>query len=120
MDRLLSDGIDVVFDVYDLNEGDDKFVFMESMATDDTVSHVLIFCDKGYSEKANAREAGVGTESQIISENIYNKVKQSKFISIACELDEHGSPYLPTFFKSRIFIDFFLPRISKRQLGAYD
>ena len=105
-DRLLSDGIEVIFDVYDLNEGDDKFAFMESMVTDDTVSHVLVFCDKVYSEKANAREAGVGTESQIISENVYNKVKQSKFIPIACELDEQGSPYLPTFFKSRIFIDF--------------
>ena len=108
-DRLLSDGVDVILDVYDLKEGDDKNVFMESMVADESVSHVLVFCDKTYSEKANAREAGVGTESQIISENVYKAVKQSKFIPIACEFDENGTPYLPTFLKSRIYIDLSSP-----------
>lgn len=105
-DQLLSDGIDVILDIYDLKEGHDKYAFMERMVTDATVTHVLVVSDKAYSEKADARKAGVGTESQIISREVYEKVSQSKFIPIACEVDEKGNPYLPTFLKSRIWINF--------------
>src|SRR5437868_5127101 len=79
-DRLIGDHVDVVMDIYDLKEGDDKYAFMEQMVTDATVTHVLIFSDNMYAEKADAREAGVGTESQIISREVYEKVTQSKFI----------------------------------------
>jgi hypothetical protein len=105
-ERLMADGVDVVLDAYDLKEGDDKFAYMERMVTDASVTHVLMFCDKVYAEKADARKAGVGTESQIISKEVYEKVKQSKFLPIVCELDSSGNPYLPTFLKSRIWIDF--------------
>ena len=76
------------------------------MVTDQTVTHVLMMCDSAYAEKANARRAGVGTESQILSKEIYQKVAQSKFIPIFCELDDKGEPYLPVFLSSRIGIDF--------------
>lgn len=108
-DQLVADGIDVVLDLYELKEGYDKYAFMERMVTDDTVTHVLVVCDKAYSEKADARKAGVGTESQIISKEVYDKVDQSKFIPLACEFDAAGNPYLPTFLKSRIWIDFSSP-----------
>lgn len=108
-EQLFEDGVDVVLDIYDLKEGHDKFAFMERMVTDETVTHVLIVCDKTYSEKADARKAGVGTESQIISKEVYDKVEQSKFIPIVCEFDEDGNPYLPTYLKSRIWIDFSAP-----------
>ncbi|HFD6683474.1 TPA: SEFIR domain-containing protein [Providencia alcalifaciens] len=108
-DRLLADGIDVKIDIYDLKEGDDKYAFMESMVTDDTVSHVLIICDSKYKEKADARHKGVGTETQIISGEIYRKVQQSKFIPIFCELDELNEPILPAFASARIGIDFSSP-----------
>jgi len=105
-DRLVSDGVDVVLDIYDLKEGDDKFAFMETMVTDPTVTHVLVICDRVYAEKANARKAGVGTESQIISGEVYARVKQSKFIPIVCEFGEDGEPILPMFMKSRMWINF--------------
>ena len=108
-EQLVADGIDVILDIYDLKEGHDKFVFMERMVTDPTVTHVLIISDKAYSEKADAREAGVGTESQIISKEVYEKVDQSKFIPIACEFSDDGNPYLPTFLISRIWINFCSP-----------
>lgn len=108
-DRLIADGVDVVLDIYDLKEGDDKFHFMESMVTDTTVTHVLVICDRKYAEKANSRKAGVGTESQIISGEIYAKVKQSKFIPIVCEFDDNDEPTLPAFMKSRIWINFSSP-----------
>ena len=105
-ERLTQDGIDVVLDIYDLKEGQDKFSFMERMVTDPHITHVLVICDKAYAEKADRKKAGVGTESQIISKEVYEKVEQSKFIPIASEFAEDGEPFLPVFFKSRIWIDF--------------
>jgi len=108
-ERLLADGVDVVMDIFDLKEGDDKYVFMEHMVSDPTVTHVLLMCDKSYAEKANTRQAGVGTETQIVSKEVYDKANQSKFIPIACEKDNSGEWYLPIFMKSRIGIDFSTP-----------
>jgi hypothetical protein len=110
-DRLLADGVEVVLDQYDLKEGHDKFAFMEQMVTDPSVSHVLVVSDKAYADKADARKAGVGTESQIISQEVYNKVEQSKFIPILCELSDTGEPYLPVFIKSRIGVNFSTPEL---------
>lgn len=104
--RLISDGVDVLLDVYDLKEGQDKYSYMESMVSDEKINKVLIFSDKNYTQKADSRKAGVGTESQIISQEIYGKIKQEKFIPIVFEFDSDGNPYLPLFLKSRIWIDF--------------
>ena len=98
-ERLIGDGVEVILDVWDLVEGDDKYAFMEKMVTDESVSHVLLFSDREYARKADARKAGVGTESQIVSSEIYAKAQQSKFIPVVCEFDDAGEPYLPTFLK---------------------
>lgn len=108
-DRLIHDGVDVILDIYDLNEGDDKYAFMESMVTDTDVTHVLVVCDSKYTNKANGREKGVGTESTIISSEVYKKVKQSKFIPILCEFDNDGEPIAPVFMDARIGINFSTP-----------
>lgn len=105
-ERLLQDGIEVVLDIYDLKEGHDKYSFMERMVTDPEITHVLVICDRAYAEKADAKRAGVGTESQIISREVYEKVQQSKFIPIACEFSESGEPFLPVFLRSRMWINF--------------
>src|SRR5690242_2334494 len=104
-ERLAGDGVDVVLDLWELREGQDKYAFMERMATDSTISRVLAICDKQYAEKADARKKGVGTESQIMSKEIYDKVDQKKFVAIVTEYFDDGEPCLPTFFKTRKFID---------------
>lgn len=104
-ERLVSDGVDVVIDLWELREGQDKYVFMERMVTDASISKVLAICDKRYAQKADAREKGVGTESQIISKEIYDKVDQEKFVAVVTEYFDDGEPCLPTFFKSRKYID---------------
>jgi hypothetical protein len=76
------------------------------MVTDSNVTNVLLICDESYAEKADARKRGVGTESQIISREVYEKVTQSKFIPIVRGFADDGSPFLPAFLKSRIYIDF--------------
>ncbi len=102
---LTSHGVDAILDKWDLKPGQDKYVFMESMVVDPKVCRVLVICDNKYQEKANARAGGVGTETQIISSELYGKVKQTKFIPIICEYDDDGEPCLPVFMKGLIYID---------------
>ncbi len=102
---LVESGVDVVLDKWDLREGQDKFAFMERMVTDPAINKVLIVCDRAYSEKADMRRGGVGTESQIISADVYEKVAQSKFVPIVSELGDDGTPALPAYLRGRIFID---------------
>jgi hypothetical protein len=110
-ERLVGDGVDVILDQWNLSEGQDKYSFMEKMVTDPTVTHVLIFSDAQYAEKADKRKSGVGTESQIISEEVYGKVDQNKFIPLVCgwQENEEQEPCLPIFLKSRKWIDFSTP-----------
>ena len=103
--RLVQNGVDVVLDVWDLKEGQDKYSFMEQMVNSKDIDRVLIICNCSYVEKANKREGGVGTESLIISEKIYNNAAQTKFVPIILEKDDTNLPYLPTYISSRIFID---------------
>ena len=105
-ERLRADGVDVILDRWDLKEGQDTVTFMEQMVTDKTVTKVVAVCDRKYAEKADARRGGVGTESQIISKEVYDQVNGEKFIPVFCEKSEDGKPYLPVFFKSRFGIDF--------------
>lgn len=104
-EKLISNGVDVVLDRWDLRPGQDKYVFMEQMVTDPEIKKVLVMCDKRYTERADRREGGVGTESTIISQEVYNQVNQEKFIPVITERSPEGKNYLPTFIKSRIYID---------------
>src|SRR5690606_21648479 len=73
-ERLVSDGVDVIIDKWNLKEGHDKYNFMETMVKSPDIQKVLIILDKKYSEKAEKRTGGVGTETQIISPKIYGDV----------------------------------------------
>lgn len=103
--RLIDNGINVIIDVYDLKDGQDKIYFMEQLSNNQDIDKVLIICDKTYAEKADKREGGVGNETMIITPEIYNKVNQEKFIPIIFERDDNNVPYMPIYLKSRIYID---------------
>jgi hypothetical protein len=102
---LRSNGVDAILDKWHLKEGQDAHAFMERMVTDVDVAKVAVICDRKYVERADAREGGVGAESQIMSSELYGKVAQTKFVAVCREKDEKGRALLPTFFKSRIYID---------------
>ena len=57
-EELVENGVDVVFDKWDLKEGHDAFAFMEKMVTDPEIKKVAIICDKTYCEKADDRRGG--------------------------------------------------------------
>lgn len=104
-ERLVSHGVDIILDKWSLKEGQDKYAFMERCVNDPTITKVLIVCDKKYADKANSRTGGVGDETVIISGEIYGQMEQEKFIPIIAEVDDEGQPYLPTYIKSRIYIN---------------
>jgi hypothetical protein len=103
--QLRENGVDVTIDKWDLKEGHDAVQFMEKMVTDPEIEKVVIVLDRRYAEKADGRKGGVGTETQIISPEVYAKADQNKFVGVASEIGEDGKPFLPTFYKSRIYID---------------
>jgi len=102
---LRTHGIDAILDKWRLQPGQDKYAFMESMVTDPSVTKVLVICDQRYKEKADSRSGGVGTESQIISSELYSKVAQTKFIPVVTERDDDGNEFLPVFLRGRIYVD---------------
>jgi len=107
--RLIYDGVDVVVDLWDLEHGADLNAFMERCVNDASITRVLMVCDLLYCQKANERKGGVGKETQIISEEVYNSVGANKFIPIFCALQDDGKPSLPTYLKSRYAINFSTP-----------
>ncbi|MEM4990644.1 SEFIR domain-containing protein [Collimonas sp. H4R21] len=108
VEKLAECGIHCVFDKFDLKPGQDKFVFMEQMVGSTEIEKVLVVCDKGYKKKANLRKGGVGTESVIMTPELYGKTDQTKFIPVIAEHDEDG-PCLPAFLASRIYVDLSSP-----------
>jgi len=104
-ERLMSDGVETIIDKWNLSPGQDKYVFMEQMIQDTSIDHVLMMLNQEYKHKSDKRKGGVGTEAQIISSDLYNKVDQTKFIPIITEKDESGEAYLPVYLKNRIYID---------------
>jgi hypothetical protein len=107
--NLTESGVEVILDKWDLKAGHDAYVFMEQMVNDPDIHKVACIMDKAYAEKADGRAGGVGTESQIISKELYSKTDQSKFVAVVTEKDEQGQPYLPAFFRARIYIDLSSP-----------
>jgi hypothetical protein len=116
-ERLMADGIIVVLDQWDLQDGQDLNDFMEQMVKDQDIKRVIIVSDSVYAAKADGRKGGVGTETQIISQEVYELVDQVKFVPILRERDSEGKACLPVYLKSRKYIDFSDP---DNDAEAYD
>ena len=103
--KLQGDGVEVIIDKWIMQPGNDTINFMEKCVKDPSINYVLMLLDKKYTEKADKRAGGVGIETQIISNEVYNEVEQSKFIPIVFEKDENGNIYVPIYLKSRFYYD---------------
>lgn len=103
--QLSDAGVHVILDKWDLKEGQDAHAFMETMVSDESIKKVLLICERSYVSKANSRIGGVGTESQIITPEIYGKKDQSKYVAVVRERDESGEACVPLYYKARIHID---------------
>lgn len=103
--KLQGDGIEVIIDKWIMQPGNDTINFMEKCVKDPEVNFVLMLLDKKYTEKADSRSGGVGIETQIISNEVYNNVEQSKFIPIVFDRDDEGKIYVPIYLKSKFHYD---------------
>lgn len=102
---LVQCGIEVELDKWSLKEGNDTYAYMEQMVNNPKITNVLILLDKNYAEKADARKGGVGTETQILSPEIYEKVKQDKFIPVVFKRGSNGEIFKPSFLKGLLHFD---------------
>jgi len=105
-ERLMADGIIVVLDQWDLQDGQDLNDFMEQMVKDPDIKRVIIVSESTYAAKADNRKGGVGTETVIISQEVYDSVDQVKFVPVLRERDSEGKACLPVYLRGRKYIDF--------------
>lgn len=103
--RLVNNGVEVVLDKWDSVEGQNLNAFMQRCVNDPTIEKVLVVCDEIYANKADGFKGGVGTETVIISNEVYRDVEQTKFIAIVTERDEDGNAHMPTYFKGTKYVD---------------
>ena len=101
---LRAAGVEVVFDRLDLTEGQDKYAYMERAVTDESVDRVLVLCDPLYADKADGRRGGVGTETQIMSPQVYGSADQKKFIPVIMERDG-DQIRVPTYLNASVYFD---------------
>ena len=108
VEQLESDGVDVIYDRKSLHLGNDISFFMERLSNDLTIKKVLVICDESYTQKADLRKSGVGTETEIIISDVYSKPLQNKIIPVFFEKNEYNEIVAPTFLKNRFGVDFTL------------
>lgn len=67
---------------------------------------MMTVCNKVYKEHADARNKGFGDKTTVITSEIYGNAYQTTFIPILLERDDKGNDYLPSYIKSRLYVDF--------------
>lgn len=110
-ENLQGHGVHVVFDQWDLREGQDLHSFMEQAVNDPGVTRVLILCDPAYADKADERRAGVGTETLIISPGVYADVRQERIVPVIMARDDADTVRVPTYLNGRRYIDLSNPEL---------
>jgi TIR domain len=98
---LVENGIDVIFDQWDLGPGDDVPKFMEHGVTQ--VDRVLMICTDSYVRKVDDGKGGVGYEAMIVTGELVRDLGTSKFIPVIRQ--EPGSDLRPTCVSTRFHIN---------------
>lgn len=104
-ERLISDGVYVIIDMFDLLAGQSIIKFVKQNVANQEVTKILMICEKEYCKKANEIKSGVGYENAIIFSELYKNIDQNRIIPIVFENDDKGLPYIPHYAKSLLFID---------------
>ena len=99
---LRESGIEVIFDQWNVELGDDNAAFMEDGVRN--TDRVLIICTDAYVNKANLGVGGVGYEKTICTaEIIRNCQNRRRFIPIV--RDVKGTDKIPTFLGAAKYLD---------------
>jgi len=104
----------VELDQWSLTRGENVNAFMERIVNDPRITKVIVICDRNYAEKSRAGKGGVGTETTIMSGEVYEQMKSRhrqddaaaiKFIPVVFEYDAEGKPYMPVMFSGAMYVD---------------
>ena len=98
---LMSNGINVVLDQWDLRVGEDIPQFVEKSIVES--DRVLLICTEKYVEKARKRVGGVGLEALVINSNLMQDLGTSKFIAVVRQKTD--KVILPHLLESRLYVD---------------
>jgi hypothetical protein len=102
--RLRNNGIDAILDQFELQPGADIPHFMETHLS--SANKILMICTDKYVDKANNGQGGVGYEKMIITSSLMKKINENKIIPVIRQI---GGADVPTFLKSKLYIDFSKP-----------
>ncbi len=100
--RLVSNGVDVILDQWDLNLGSDLPRFMEQDLS--SAKRVISICTAPYVRKANEGLGGVGYEKMILTAQLMRDINSASIIPVV--RDNGSLTPVPTFLASRLYIDF--------------
>lgn len=99
--KLVSNGVDVILDQWDLVLGDDIPKFMEKAVTE--ADRVLVICTESYVNKADEGTGGVGYEAMIVTGELVKNLGTSKFIPVIKQTSQE--PILPKALSTRYYIN---------------
>ncbi len=100
--RLVANGVDVLFDQWDLTLGSDLPRFMELGLTN--ADRVLAICTEPFVEKADAGIGGVGYEKMILTAQLMRNISADRIIPVI--RNNSRASLLPVFLSTRVYIDF--------------
>lgn len=99
--RLVDQGVDVLFDQWDLGPGDDVPKFMEQAVA--RADRVLMVCTEAYVRKANDGKGGVGYEAMVVTGELVRDLGTNKFVPIVRQTSDPKS--LPRCVSTRFYVD---------------
>lgn len=102
VERLRSEGCDVIHDESDLRLGRDVMAFMDRAIA--SADRVLLICTDQYVEKADGRSGGVGVETAIVTGELVEKLDSFKFVPVIRQ--SGGGRRVPHYLGSRRYVDF--------------
>lgn len=94
--------VEVIFDQWDLEPGDDVPKFMERAVK--TADRVLMVCSEPYVRKANDGKGGVGYEAMIVTGELVRDLGTRKFVPVIRQQGEEVS--VPDCVSTRLYVDF--------------
>ena len=99
--QLVTKGVEVILDQWDLGLGDDVPKFMERAVSE--ADRVLMICTETYVRKADDGKGGVGYEAMVVTGELVKDLGTAKFIPIVRQ--ESGGQALPRCVSTRFWVN---------------
>ena len=99
--KLMSNGIEVLLDLWELGPGVDLARFMEQSLK--VADRTLMICTEKYVAKADEGKGGVGYEKTIMTAEYMQNVDSTRVIPI---IRSTGAKLVPAFLRTKMYLDF--------------